>query len=130
VAPARHEKMASCPCCAASSARSAGTARARTASCRIVLVPIVPVPVRARVGLGWAGQMAMYNHGLKTCGEAGKSLIGTTNHLVGYIPRYTRQCLSIYFQQQTAAVLRQITPFTLFSQKERRSYLSRLMSLE
>jgi hypothetical protein len=25
-----------------------------------VLVPIVPVPVRARVGLGWAGQMAMY----------------------------------------------------------------------
>jgi hypothetical protein len=47
--PARHEKMASCPCCAASSARSAGTTRARTASSRIVPVPIVPVS-------GWAGR--------------------------------------------------------------------------
>jgi hypothetical protein len=40
---ARHEKLPSCLCCAASAARSAGTTRARQSSCRVVLVPVVPV---------------------------------------------------------------------------------------
>jgi hypothetical protein len=52
--PVRHEKLPSSLCCAVNAARSAGTTRARQSSCRIVLVPVVPVSC-------CAGQMAIYS---------------------------------------------------------------------
>jgi hypothetical protein len=44
--------LSSCSCCASMAACSADTARAQKPSCRVVLVPVEPVPHRARAGLG------------------------------------------------------------------------------